>query len=113
MAYNEKLAERVRKVLGKEPGLTEKKMFGGLSFLINGNMAVGVEKDNLVIRVGPEKYELVLCMPHARQMDFTGKPMKGFIYVSPDGYKTDKSLSKWIQLGLDFAKSLPPKKKKI
>lgn len=109
MAYNEKLAERIRKVLGKEPGLTEKKIFGGLSFLLNRNMCAGVLEYNLVVGVGPEKYEECLKLPNAKPMDFTGRPMKGFIYVDSDGYKTDKSLLKWIQLGLDFAKSLPPK----
>ncbi len=111
MAYNEKLAERIRKTLEKESGLSEKRMFGGLSFLINRNMCAGVLEDNLVVRVGYEKYEEALSLPNASPMDFTGRPMKGFIYVGSDGYKTEKSLSKWIQLGLDFAKSLPPKNK--
>lgn len=109
MAYNEKLAERIRKVLENKDGVTEKKMFGGLSFLLNRHMCAGVLDDNLVVRVGPEKNEEALKLPNARPMDFTGKPMKGFVYVAYDGYKTEKSLKKWVDMGLDFAKSLPPK----
>lgn len=111
MAYSKKLAERIRKVLEDVDGVTEKKMFGGLSFLLNRNMCAGVLEDNIVIRVGPEKYEEALKLPNAKPMDFTGRHMKGFIYVDSEGYKTDKSLKKWINKGLDFAKSLPPKKK--
>lgn len=109
MAYDEKLAERVRKTLGRRRGVTEKKMFGGLCFLVNGNMACGVEKENLVIRVGPEHYERALSRPEARPMDFTGRALKGFVYVSPPGFRTAAALKKWVELGAGFARSLPKK----
>lgn len=109
ISYDETLAERIRKILEYEPGVTEQEMFGRLSFLVNRNMCVGVEKENLMVRVGPEKYEEALSLPNAKQMDFTGRPMKGFIYVESGDHKTEKSLKKWIMMGLDYAKSLPPK----
>jgi TfoX/Sxy family transcriptional regulator of competence genes len=109
VAYDEMLAERVRGILGRRRGVTEKKMFGGLCFLVNGNMACGVEKENLVIRVGPEHYERALSKPSARPMDFTGRSLKGFVYVSPQGYRTKATLKKWVDLGAGFAKSLPKK----
>lgn len=109
MAYDLKLAERVRRALGRRRGVTEKKMFGGLCFLVNGNMACGVEKEKLVHRVGPEHYDRALSSPAARPMDFTGRALKGFVYVSPTGYRTSAALKKWVDLGADFAKSLPKK----
>lgn len=112
MAYDEGLAERIRDVLQEEEGITEKKMFGGLAFMVNGNMSVGVVKEELMIRVGKEKYEEVLEMPHAREMDFTGKPLTGFAYVDIEGIEDDADLKKFVQLSLDFARSLPPKEKK-
>lgn len=109
MAFDEKLAARVRTLLQAESGLIERKMFGGICFMIQGHMAIGVEKANLMVRVGPEQYARALKAKHARPMDFTGRPLKGFVYVSVDGYKTAASLKKWVDLGVGFAKSLPRK----
>lgn len=106
MTYNEKLAEMIRESIKGKRNITEKKMFGGLAFLIKGKMFCGIVKDDLMIRTGPENYEKVLSKPHARPMDFTGKPMKGFVYVGPLGFKTTKTLSGWIDLGLDYASKL-------
>lgn len=106
MAYDEQLAERVRQALNVRDGVTEKKMFGGLAFMLHGNMSVGVEKDRLMVRVGPDRYDEALVRPHARPMDFTGRPMKGFVYVPLEGLSTDADLQEWVQLGADFALSL-------
>ena len=109
MAYDEQLVDRVRNVLVRHEGLAEKKMFGGLTFMLRGNMCCGVDKDNLMIRVGPDQYVQVLAEPYARPMDFTGRPLRGMVYVGPDGYRSDEALVKWVQRGVDFALSLPPK----
>jgi hypothetical protein len=85
MAYDEKLAQRVRQALSGQDGIVEKKMFGGLAFMLHGNMSVGVEKDRLMVRVGPDRYDEALARPHARPMDFTGRPMKGFCVRAPGG----------------------------
>jgi TfoX/Sxy family transcriptional regulator of competence genes len=110
MAYDEKLAERIRIALADEPNVTEKKMFGGLAFLLHGNMACGVTKDDLMLRVGANQHEAALALPHARAMDFTGKPMKGFVFVAAEGCKTAKSLGKCLALARDYANTLPDKK---
>jgi hypothetical protein len=109
MAYNEKLAERVRKLLAKHRSSDEIKMFGGLCFTLRGHMCCGIHEDDLMIRVGPERHREALIEPHARPMDITGRPMKGFVFVGPGGYRTDKALAKWIKRGVDFASSLRPK----
>ena len=109
MAYDEALADRVRHVLGRHKELTEKKMFGGITFMLRGNMCCGVTKEDLVVRVGAEQYEKVLVEPHARPMDFTGRSMKGFVYVGPGGYRSDEALARWVKRGVDFALSLPAK----
>ena len=109
MAYDEQLAGRVRDVLARRKDVSEKKMFGGLSFMLGGNMCCGVDKDNLMVRVGPEQYETALAQPHARPMDFTGRPLKGMVYVDPEGYRTDAALAAWVKRGVDFAASLPAK----
>jgi len=100
MAYNERLAERIRKALGRRRNITEKKMFGGLSFLQNGKMLCGVMKDLLVVRIGPEEAAELLkkprIKPHVRPMDFTGRPMKGFLYVEPGGCKSAAQLAAWM-----------------
>ena len=109
MAYDAHLAERVRRSLGRRKGITEKKMFGGLAFMLHGKMFCGVLKDDLVVRVGPERYEQALSRAHARPMDFTGRPLKGYVFVGPGGLKTDKMLGKWIEEGVEFVLSLPRK----
>jgi TfoX/Sxy family transcriptional regulator of competence genes len=109
MAYDMVLVERIRQVLDGKPGVIEKKMFGGLSFMVQGNMACGVTKDNFVVRVGPERYTEAMLEPHTREMDFTGRPMKGMVYVDEAGYKDDDDLTRWVGLGVDYALSLPAK----
>ena len=108
MAYDLKLAERIRSKLDELP-FEEKKMFGGVGFLLNGNMACGVNEDNLILRIDPEKQNTLLKKPHAKPFDLTGKPMKGWLVVEADGVKTDKQLSAWVKEGLEFASTLPPK----
>ena len=115
MAYDEDVAYRIRAALadqdGAHPtyGVTEKKMFGGLAFMVNGHMCCGLTTEDLMVRVGPEQYEECLAQPHAREMDFTGRPMKGMIYVDSEGYDSDEDLQAWVDRGLAFVTSLPPK----
>ena len=109
MAYDEKLAGRIRRVLGKRKALTERKMFGGIAFMLRGNMCCGVLNDELILRLGPEKADRALKNPHTRQFDITGRPMKGLIIVTPRGHRTDGALRKWVWLAADFAASLPAK----
>ena len=109
MAYDEKLAERVRAALARREGLSERRMFGGLAFMLNGNMCCGLTADALMVRVGPDRFQQALDQPHARPMDFTGRPMKGMVYVDPAGYATDEALAAWVGRGVEFAASLPPK----
>ena len=109
MAYDEGLAQRIREVLGEQPGLVEKKMFGGIGFMVRGNMACGVHRDALIVRVGPEGHEEAMARPHTKPFDITGRPMKGWVMVTSDGYEIDKALEDWIQQGVDFALSLPAK----
>lgn len=108
MPYNLKLAERIRAELGEIP-FVEKTMFGGAGFLIHGNMAVGIHKENMIARVDPDKHEKLLKNKGARIFDITGKPMKGWLMVEPDGVKTAKQLSAWVKEGVEFAMTLPPK----
>jgi TfoX/Sxy family transcriptional regulator of competence genes len=109
MAYDEGMAERVRELLETEPDFQEKKMFGGLCFLIRGNMVCGIIKDDLIVRVGMERYEDALKRSHTRKFDITGKPLKGWVVVSPEGHEEDEELSSWIEQGVRYARSLPPK----
>lgn len=108
MAYDEGLAERIREVLGRSP-VDEKKMFGGIAFLSRGHMFVGITSDALMVRVGPDAYESALRQPHARVMDFTGRPMRGYVFVDAPGFESDEDLATWIKAGRDFVKSLPAK----
>lgn len=109
MVYDEGLAERVRAATAHADGLSERQMFGGLAFLCHGNMAMGIVGDELMVRVGPDAWEDALKSPYAREMDFTGRSMKGFVYVAPEGLSEDEDLATWVDRGLDFAASLPPK----
>jgi TfoX/Sxy family transcriptional regulator of competence genes len=109
MACDEGLAQRIRELLEEEPGFDEKRMFGGIGFLIYGNMACGIIGDDLIVRVGTENYEDLLQSPHVRKFDLTGRPMRGWLMVSPEGCESDDNLSGWVERGLDFALSLPPK----
>jgi TfoX/Sxy family transcriptional regulator of competence genes len=109
MAYDQPLAERIQALIGQRRGVTEKRMFGGLAFLLNGNMCCGVMKDRIMLRLGPEGVAAALREPHTEPMDFTGRPMKGMVYVVPEGYENDSELEKWIETAVRFAKTLPPK----
>lgn len=109
MAYDEGTAQRIRDFFADDPGVVEKKMFGGLAFMVNGHMCVGVNAEDLMVRVGPDQYEEALALPHARKMDFTGRPLRGFIYVSADGIESDADLNGWIRRALTFVHSMPPK----
>ena len=109
MAYDETLAQRIRELLADKHSVVEKKMFGGIAYMLDGNMFCGIVKDQLMVRVGPERYDDALARPHAAPMDFTGRSMRGMVYVTPDGFRTDSDLKRWLELGLEFAASLPPK----
>jgi TfoX/Sxy family transcriptional regulator of competence genes len=109
MAYDEGLAERIRGLLEDRGTLAERRMFGGLAFLLRGNMTVGIVRDELMVRVGPESHAEALREPHARAMDFTGRPMKGFVFVSAQGLESDRDLERWVDRGLAYGGSLPAK----
>lgn len=109
MAYDEGLAERLREILADEPNLEEKRMFGGLSFLLNGNLSVGVIADELIVRVGPDAHAEALDQPGVRAFDFTGRSMVGWVVVAPESIEDDVALQSWVESGMRFARSLPPK----
>lgn len=109
MAYDEHLAERIRAIIGDQPGLREQKMFGGIGFMLYGHMAAGIIGSDLMVRVGPEAYDDALAQPHARLMDITGRPMRGFVIVDAAGIATRGKLRTWLARGLGFASTLPPK----
>jgi len=109
MAYDEGIAQRIREIMCDFPDVIEKKMFGGLAFMIRGNMCCGVVHSDLMLRVGPDGYEEALSLPHARKMDFTGKPLKGFVFVSEEGFESDSDLEAWINRAYDFVSTLPAK----
>lgn len=109
MAYDEALAERLRAHLEGEPGLSEQRMFGGIAFLINGNMACGVNKTDLIVRFDPDTHVDVLAEPGARQFDLSARPMKGWVSVDAVGYRADADFDRWVERGLSFARGLPPK----
>ena len=109
MAYDEGLAERIANVLSGRSDVVEKKMFGGLCFMVSGNMACGIVKDELMARVGPDQYDDCLVEDHAREMDFTGRSLKGMIYVAPEGIDSDDELEKWVARCVDFVETLPAK----
>jgi len=102
MAYNEKLAGRLREALSGQRNVEEKKMMGGLTFMVNDKMCVGILRDDLMARIDPQIYETSLQRKGCREMDFTGKPMKGFVFVSPEGTNSRNNLSYWIGLSLEF-----------
>lgn len=106
MAYDIELGDRVRATLKRKRGIAEKNMFGGLAFLVGGKMFCGVLKEKLVVRVGPEEYRNALSQPYTSKMDFTGKPLTGYVYVGKKGVHTARSLTVWVEKGLSFTKSL-------
>ncbi len=112
MAFDENLAQRFREILSKTKGITERKMFGGICFMVNGNMIGGVLKEDLIVKVGKENHNKAIADKNARSFNFTGKPMVGILYVAPEGVKTKAALSKWVAMGLTHAQSLPKKRKK-
>ena len=115
MAFNEKLTDRVREIIADTHNITEeKKMFGGLCFMVNDKMCVGVESERMMVRFDPDKYEEVMEKEGCRPMDFTGKIMTGYVFVDAEALKTKKQLDYWVQLALDYnavAKASKKKKK--
>jgi hypothetical protein len=109
VAYDEAIADRVRGALPGGEGLAEKRMFGGIAFLLNGNMCCGIHGDELIVRLDPERAEDALGEPHVRVFDLTGRPMKGWVLIAPDGIATDGDLRSWVGRGVKFARSLPAK----
>lgn len=109
MAYDEKLARRVRDCLGDQPGLAEKKMFGGVAFMLRGNMCCGVLNSYLIVRTGPEQFADALQRPHVRPFDMTGRPMRGIVTVDAAGLESDDTLGAWVEQGARYATSLPAK----
>ena len=110
MAYDEILANRVREILSPLGKVEEKKMMGGLTFMVNDKMCVGILKDNLMVRIDPDIYEKELEREDCREMDFTGRPMRGFVFVDPEGTKTKKDLNYWLGLALEYNKKARPSK---
>lgn len=109
MAVDEKLVARIRDVLSERNDVEEKRMFGGIAFMVRGHMCCGPLEKDLMVRVGPDQYDSALKRKHATTMDFTGKPMRGFVTVQAEGLRTKRDLTRWIGLGLKFVESLPPK----
>ena len=109
MAFDEGLAERIRELLRDRRGVDERRMFGGLAFMLDGHMFVGILGDTLMARVGPEAYAKALAQKHVREMDFTGKPMKGYVFVAPEGFESDAALESWIGRCANFVQTLPAK----
>jgi TfoX/Sxy family transcriptional regulator of competence genes len=110
MAYNEALADRIRELVAGEPGLTEQRMFGGLAFLVGGNMAVAASgQGGLMVRVEPEETEALLAKPHARPFEMRGREMQGWLRVDPEGVRTKRQLTPWVKRGIAYARSLPAK----
>ncbi len=109
MAYSDSLARRVRDLVARRRGITEKKMFGGVCFLRNGNILVGVWKDSLIARLGPDQGDKALTEPHFVEFDITGRPMKGWVMIESDGVESDERLNDWIQRAEEFVSTLPKK----
>ncbi len=107
MAYDETLAQRVRGLLLGQPNVDERKMFGGVAFMVSGQMCCGVMKNDLIVKVGAEGFEDLVAQPHVRPFDFTGRPMVGIVYVAGEGIARDADLRGWIQRGLDFVHEHP------
>jgi TfoX/Sxy family transcriptional regulator of competence genes len=109
MAYDEGLAQRVREEMGELPGYVEKRMFGGIGFMLHGNMACGVIEEDLIVRVGAERHQSALEAPHTRPFDMTGRPMTGWVVVTAEGYEADEDLEAWVAQGMAYALTLPAK----
>jgi len=109
MAYNEELAQRILEVLGPLPGLEAKKMFGGMCYLLRGNMLCGVVDERMIVRLGKERQAEGMTHPHTRPFDYTGKAMSGWLMVEPDGWQSEEDLADWVQVCLEFVRTLPAK----
>ena len=110
MAYDEDLANRIRELIAAEPGVTEMRMFGGLAFLVGGNMSVGVSgQGGLMVRFDPEEGDALAAKPHARPFEMRGRPMRGWLRVDAEGLRTKRQLEPWVRRGVAYARSLPPK----
>ena len=109
MTFDESLAQRIRDSLARKTNIEEKKMFGGVGFLLHGNMLVGVWKDSLIVRLGPDNYDDALQEPHVREFDITGRAMKGWVLVEPEGVEEDDPLAEWIRRAEEFVGTLPVK----
>jgi TfoX/Sxy family transcriptional regulator of competence genes len=107
MAYDEALADRIRQAVGPRPDVTERKMFGGLAFLLDGKMFCGIARGDLMVRVGPERHEAALARAHVRPMDFTGRPMTGYVFVAPEGFRTAKAIRTWVDESMAFVATVP------
>jgi len=106
MAYDETLADRIRRALGPRADVTEQNRFGGLAFLLNGRMFCCILKHDLMVRVGPERYKAALAAAHVRPMDFTGRPMNGYVFVGTDGARTEKAIKRWVDQAAAFVATL-------
>jgi TfoX/Sxy family transcriptional regulator of competence genes len=111
VSYDEDLAGRIRAVLSERDDVVEKKMFGGLCFMVNGAMCCGLTKSDFMVRVGPAHYQAALAEPHARPMDFTGRPLQGMVYVGAEGIRTEAALTRWVRLGVAFVTEGPAKRR--
>ena len=111
MSYDEAVAVRVRRILSRRRDVVEKRMVGGLSFIVRGSMCCGVTGDRLMVRVGPEARARVLAKPHTEPLQFAGRPLAGFVCVKPAGFRTDPALRSWVQRGIDFVTTLPRKQR--
>jgi TfoX/Sxy family transcriptional regulator of competence genes len=109
VAYSEELAERIRNVLDGRPGIVERKMFGGVAWMVNGNMACGVIAEDIMVRLDHEEADQAMAEEHVGPMEFTGRPMRGFLLIEAAGIEEERDLVRWIDTGADFAESLPPK----
>jgi TfoX/Sxy family transcriptional regulator of competence genes len=111
VAYDEDLADRIRELLGSEPDLTEKKMFGGLAFLVGGNMAVAASgQGGVLVRVDPAESDTLVATTDARPMEMRGRPMQGWLRVDPEAVRSKRELEKWVEIGATYARSMPPKR---
>ncbi len=109
MAYSKSLASRIREIIADQPGIVEKKMFGGVGFMLHGNMFVGVWKTSLIVRLGSEQAATALKEPHVVEFDITGRPMKGWAMVEAEGLEYDEQLKQWIDRSIQFVETLPRK----
>ncbi len=109
MAFDAGLAQRVREILSDRDGITERRIFGGLAFMQHGHMFVGISGSDLMARVGAERHADALALPHVRQMDFTGRPMNGYVYIGADGLSEDRDLKAWVDWCAGFVAGFPPK----